>query len=183
LGAARKCASLAAWVKTNVDKASGGGNPTYTSGVPSAARTDDTQRAITETILKAAIASGWDSGAAPKVLMVGSWVKRVVSGFSGIATRNFDLSNVSPKPTAIIAAADVYVSDFGTLRVLPNRFQRGRDAWGLDWEMLALGVLRPMEAMDLAKTGDATKKMVLTEYTLQVKQEAGLFLCADLSTS
>lgn len=180
---ARKMATLGAWIKTNDSLGTSGGSPTYTSGVPAAARTDGTQRAFTETILKAVISLCWASGASPRVLMVGPFNKAVVSGFSGVATRNFDISNASPKPTAIIAAADVYVSDFGTLRVIPNRFQRERDGWVLDWDMLALATLRPFATHNLAKTGDAEKKLLNVEYTLQVKQEAGLGLAADLNAS
>lgn len=179
---ARTLAGINAWLKTNTDEGAGGGDPTYTSGVPGAVRTDGTQRAFTETILKSVIQSVWTNGGDPQVLMVGPVNKQVVSGFSGIATRNFDLSNVSPRPTAIIASADVYVSDFGVLRVIPNRFQRERDAWVLDFSLVAARFLRGMRTEPLAKTGDAEKRLMLAEYTLQVKQEAGLGLAADLNT-
>jgi hypothetical protein len=77
----------------------------------------------------------------------------------------------------------VYVSDFGTFRVIPNRFQRERDAWLVDWDMVNVRYLRPFKTKPMAKTGDATKKLMIVEYTLEVKQEAGLGLCADLTTS
>jgi hypothetical protein len=170
-------------VKSNVDDEATGANPTYTSGVPGAARTDGTQRAITETIFKAVIQLGWTNGAKFRTVMTGAHVKTVISGFSGIATRNFDLSNVSPRVTAIIAAADVYVSDFGTMRVIPNRFQRSRDAWFIDWDMVEVMYLRPHRTKTLAPTGDAHKRLMVTEYTLKVKTELGLGLAADLSTS
>src|SRR3990167_431365 len=47
---ARVTAGLGAWLKTNTSIGTSGGNPTYTSGVPGAVRTDGTQRAFTETI-------------------------------------------------------------------------------------------------------------------------------------
>lgn len=183
VGTARTLAGLNAWVKTNDDFGTSGGSPTYTSGVPSAVRTDGTQRAFTETIAKTVIQSVWTEGGNPAVMMVGPVNKQKVSSFSGVVTRNFDMSNVSPKPTAIIAAADVYVSDFGTLRVIPNRFQRERDAWFLDWSLLERRDLRPMMTERLAKTGDAEKRMLICEQTLVVKQEAGLGLAADLTTT
>lgn len=183
VGTARTLAGLNAWVKTNESVGSGGVAPVYTSGVPSAVRTDGTLAAFTETMLKSVIQSVWTQGGTPRILMVGPVNKQRVSGFSGIATRNFDLSNVSPKATAIIASADVYVSDFGTLRAIPNRFQRERDGWILDWEMLSQRQLRPMKTIKLAKTGDATKSYIRVEYTLQVKQEAGLGIAADLTTT
>jgi len=181
--AARKTATMGAWLKSNVDKAGDGGNPVYTAGVPGATRTDGTQRAFTETILKAVIESVYTSGGTLKNLMVGPFNKQVVSGFSGIVTRNFDISNASPRPTAIIAAVDVYVSDFGTLRVIPNRFQRERDGWLLDFDFIEIMHLRPFKTEKLAKTGDAEKRMLLVEWGLKIKQEAALGLAADLNVS
>lgn len=182
-GTARKFAGLNAWVKTNVDKHSGGVNPTYTSGVPSAVRTDGTQRAFTETILKSAVQSCYTSGARLHTLMVGPFNKAAFSAFSGSATRNIDQSNVNPNPLAVVAAADVYVSNFGTLRVIPNRIQRDRDAWLIDWDFVNLRWLRPFEEKRPAITGDAEKRAVVGEVTLEVRNEKALGLCADLTTS
>lgn len=182
-GTARVMATLGAWIKTNDKFESGGASPTYASGVPAASRTDTTQAAYTETMAKAVFSLCYTSGANPKVMMVGPWNKAVVSGFSGVATRNYDLSNVNPKPTAVIGAIDVYVSNFATVRVIANRFQRDRDAWFLDWDMLAIRNLRPMFTKPLAETGDSIKRLMIWEGTLQVKNEAGLGLAADLATS
>lgn len=184
-GTARKMATMGAWLKTNTSfYTTDGGDPTYTSGVPAATRTDGgTLRAFSETILKNVISQMWTEGGKPRVLMTGPFNKAAASAFAGIATRNFDMSNVKAAPTAIIGAADVYVSDFGTIRVIPNRNQRERDAWLLDWDMLALATLRPFQVEEMAKIGDAENHLLLTEYTLQVKQEAGLGAAYDLTTA
>ena len=176
-------ASLGAWLQTNTNFGTSGADPTYTSGVPLAARTDGTQRAFTETIFKDVISQGFTAGAEFSTLMVGPFNKTVVSGFAGIATRNFDLSNVSPRATAIIASADVYVSDFGVLRVIPNRFQRERDAWMLDWNMVSYSFLRPFQTRKLAKTGDAEKRLLNVEWTIRMENEAAQGVAADLTTS
>lgn len=180
---ARQTATLGAWVKSNTDHEGTGADPVYTSGVPGAARTDGATRAFTETILKSVIEAVWTSGGSMKTLFVGPVNKQKVSAFSGVVTRNFDISNASPKPTAIIAAVDVYVSDFGTLKVMPSRFQRERDAWLIDFDYVSIATLRPFQTVQLAKTGDAEKRMLLVEHGLKVKQEAALGLAADLSTS
>jgi len=184
---ARVMAPLRAWIQTNSSLGATGGNTGHTTGVPAAAATDATsgdQRAFTETIFKTVLQSCWTNGADPDILMVGPHNKQVVSTtFSGIATRNFDLSNTAAKPMAASAAIDVYVSDWGAIRVVPNRFQRDRDAWILDMDYLALKTLRPLQTIPLAKTGDAEKRLMLIEYTLCVKNEAALGLCADLTTS
>jgi hypothetical protein len=180
-GTARKTGSLAAWVRTNVDKAGDGANPDAPAPTPTDNRTDGTTRAFTETILKNVAQLMFTTGASVdgSVLMVGPAQKQVVSGFSGIATKTLQRSETAP--TAIIGAADVYVTDFGVIKVVPNRFQRNRDAWFLDFEFLEVAYLRPYQTEELAKTGDAEKRMILCEYGLKVKNEGALGLAADLS--
>jgi len=179
---ARATATLGAWLKTNIDKAGGGTNPSWTSGVPAAGRTNGTQRAFTETIAKAVISAIWTSGGELKYAFVGPFNKAVFSGFAGIATKNYDLSG-TPRPTAIIGSADVYVSNFGTVRVLPHRYQQERDGWFLDPAYLSVCTLRPFQTMELAKTGDAEKRMLLVEWGLKVRHEAAHGLAADLNAS
>lgn len=182
---ARQTATLNAWLQTNTDREGTGADSGHTSGVPTSAATDGANRAFTETILRDVAESAWTNGGDPSMLMVGPFNKRVVSGFTGVVTRNFDISGADPTPkaTAVIAAVDVYVHDFGVLRVVPNRFQRERDAWFLDPEFYGLGILRGMRTEELAKTGDAEKRMLLTEWGLKVKNEAALGLAADLNTA
>jgi len=185
-GVARTMASMLAWVKTNTSfDATSGVDPAWTSGVPSAARTDSSaDRAFTETIGKAVISAGYTAGANFGTLMVGPYNKTVVStSWAGIATRNYDLSNVAARPMAAIASIDVYVNDFGVLRVIPNRFQREQDAWFLDWEYVELRYLRPLSQVKLSKTGDAEKRMMIQEVTLCVKEEAALGGAFDLTTT
>jgi len=180
-GTARATASLSAFIRTNTSKGSGGADPTVSSGVVNAARTDGTARAISETLLKGVLQSVWTQGGDPKFLMVGAHVKTVVSSFSGIAAQRYMAP--SDSPTTIIGAADVYMSDFGSISIVPNRFSRARDAYVIDPDLCELATLRPMQQVELAKTGDATKFMMLTEVGLQINQEAGLGIVADLSTS
>lgn len=182
-GTVRQTATLNTWLQSNTDRESGGADSGHSSGVPTSAATDGSKRAFTETILQSVAESVWTSGGDPSVLMVGPHNKGVVSGFTGVVTRNFDMSNVDPSPTAVIAAVDVYVHDFGTLKVVPNRFQRERDAWFIDFEYVSLGILRGMRTEELAKTGDAEKRQMLTEWGLKVDNEAAIGLAADLQTS
>lgn len=183
-GTARKTASLSAWLTSNVSRGTGGASPTLSNGMPNAAATDASagnMRAFTETLLKSVIQSTWSAGGEPEFLMVGPFNKQAVSGFSGIAAQRYMAP--SDSPTTIIGAADVYMSDFGTLQVVPNRFSRERDAYLIDPDMVELVTLRDMRVVELAKTGDASKRMILTEYGLQVNNEAGLGVVADLTTS
>ena len=177
--AGRVTAGLGAWVATNVNKAGDGTNPTAVDG--SDARGDGTQRDFTEAMLKDVMQKAYTAGGNPSVLMVGPYNKTVVSGFAGIAAQRYQAP--TDGPTTIIGAADVYLSDFGSLTVVPNRFSRERDAWCLDTEYASTATLRPIQSVDLAKTGDAEKKMLICETGLKVSNEAAHGLIADLNVS
>lgn len=176
---ARRTAGLPAFLRTNTNRGVGGANPTVSNGLVNAAATDGTARAFTETQLKDVIQKVWTEGGTPKMLMVGPGNKVVASTFTGIADIRFNLT--APKTAAIIGAADIYVSDFGQISIVPNRFQRNRDAFVLDPEMCELAWLRPITQVELAKTGDAEKRMLIGEWGLKVKQQKGLGVIADLS--
>jgi hypothetical protein len=175
---APETAGLGAWIATNDSVGTSGAAPT---GDGTDARTDGTQRAFTEAMLKDVMQQTWTSGGNPSVLMVGAFNKQAVSAFAGIAAQRYQAP--SDSPTTIIGAADVYMSDFGTLQVVPNRFQRARDAWVLDPEYASVCYLRPIQQVELAKTGDAEKGMLIGEFGLKVMNEAAHGIVADLTTS
>lgn len=164
---ARTLGALLSWIKTNTSEGASGVDPT-TIGVST--RTDGTTRAFTETLLKTVVASVFDSGGKPTMLVVGSGLKQKVSAFAGIAAQRYMAP--SNEPTTIIGAADVYMSDFGTISVTPDRFMRTRDALLIDPEYAALAYLRPFQTNDLAKAGDSEKTQLLAEYTLEMRNEA-----------
>jgi hypothetical protein len=188
---ARTTASLEAWLRTNTNRGSGGttdgANPTLsgtTSGYPNAAATDasnDALREFTETLLKDVIQSVWTEGGDPSILMVGPTQKQKVSTFAGIAAQRYMAPNDGP--STIIGAADVYVSDFGSIQVVPNRFQRDRSAFVLDPEYASVQFLRDFEVIDIAKTGDSEKKEIVVEYGLQVSNEAAHGVIADIDVT
>jgi len=178
---ARGTASLGAWVKTNVDMQTNGTNPSYTT-LPNSARTDGTVRTFTETILKNVIQQVWAAGGTPKILMTGPINKQRISSFSGIASSRFNIDG-GAKPATLVGAVDLYVSDFGNVATVANRFQRERDAWVLDPEYAKMVTLRPYQQVELAKTGDAEKRMLIVEWGHKVLAENAHGLAADLITS
>ena len=173
---ARKLGAILSWLKTNTSKGTSGTDPT-TIGVST--RSDGATRTFTEQLLKDEIAAVFDSGGNPTMLVVGSGLKQKVSSFAGIAAQRY----MAPgdQPTTIIGAADVYMSDFGTLSVVPDRFMRTRDALLIDPEYMALSYLRPFQTNDLAKTGDSEKTQLLCEFTLEMRNEAASAIVADLN--
>ena len=172
--AAREMGSLGAWVATNDVMGTSG-----TSGsVGNTARTDGTQRAFTEDLLKSVIKSVWNEGGDPTMIMVGPFNKQKLSGFTGNSTR-FDAG----ADATLYTSVDVYASDFGQLQVVPNRFSRDRDCYVLDMNYWGVAFLRDFTMHELSKTGDSEKRQLLVEATLESRNEAASGLVADLTTS
>ena len=183
---ARTTASLQAFLKTNTnfDATTGEGltpgeDPTYTT-IPTDPRTDSsTRRAFTEAILKDVIQQVWTEGGTPKMLLVGPANKQKVSAFAGIAGSRFNVEGA--KPSTIVAAADIYVSDFGNVSIVPSRFQRERDAFVVDPEYASIDYLRPFQTIEMAKTGDADKRLMLAEWGLRIHTEKAHGAAYDLT--
>ena len=178
---ARTLGSLQAWLNTNAVLGAGG----VAGSLGTTARVSGTDAAFTEAMLKSAVKSAYTNGGNPTVLMVSPTQKQVVSTFAGIAEQRY--AAPANKQTTIVGAADVYLSDFGTLSVVPNRFttpdadDNGEQAFVLDPEYAAVAFLRPFQTNELAKTGDSEKTQLLVEYTLEVKNEAAHAIIADLA--
>ena len=158
---------------------SGGTGAADATGDGSDARTDGTQRAFTEGLLKTVVASIWDnSGQRPDCVFLGSFNKQAMSGFTGGATK-FDKT----EDKKLYASVDVYEYDFGTISVKPSRHVRSRDALVLCSDMWAWAQLRPMKLDKLAKTGDNTHYQIVAEATLVCRNEKASGGVFDLTTS
>jgi len=171
---ARALGAVPAWVTTNSSVGTGGSD----GSLGNTARTDGTQRAFTEALLKTVVQSCWDSGGDPDCLMLGSFNKQAASTFTGNATRFKGAEDAE-----LVAAIDVYNSDFGEFQIIANRFQRSRDAWLLQKDLWAVAYLRAFQLQDLSKTGDSERKQLLVEFSLESRNEAGSGIIADLTTS
>jgi hypothetical protein len=159
--APRQLRGLLGWVVDNTSKAS---DTTLASYTGNTAQTDGTTRPFTEAQVKAVLQLQFTAGGKPDTIMLPPAAKQTFSTFTGNATR-MDKS----EDQKLYAAVDVYVSDFGEIKAVPNRFMRSRDVFILQMDMLAVSYLRPFSTTDLAKTGDADRKQVIVEYTLEVK--------------
>jgi hypothetical protein len=177
---ARALGGLQAWLSTTY---SGGTSGVAGSG-GTTARTNGTNRTFTEAFLQTAVRGVYTAGGNPKILMVTPAHKQTVSAFAGIAAQRYMAPTNAP--TTIIGAADVYLSDFGTLSVVPSRFMNSTNsaddvAFVLDPEMAAVAYLRPFQTIELAVTGDNESTQLLAEFTLEVKNEAAHGIIADLT--
>jgi hypothetical protein len=177
---ARECAGFEAWIQTNDSRGATGGSTAFAGGIQAAA-TNGTQRAFTETLLKDVLQLCWENGGEPSMVMVGAFNKKAASAFAGIATQYRE--NTGERQATILGAADVYVSDFGTLSIVANRFSRARSALVVDPSMWTLCYYQPFRTEDLAKTGHSERRMLSVEFTLEACNEKGSGCVADLTTS
>jgi hypothetical protein len=158
----RQSRGLLGWVVDN--NSNGGGAYVAASYTANTGQTNGTQRAFTEAQVKAVLQLQFTAGGEPDTIMLPPGAKQTFSTFTGNATR-MDKS----EDAKLYASVDVYVSDFGEIKAVPNRFQRVRDVFILQSDKLAVAYLRPFSSIDLAKTGDADQKELLVEYTLECR--------------
>lgn len=176
-GTARKLGGVLSWLSSNVSRGSGGSSGGFSAGNTVAA-TNGTQRTSTEALLQSVVKSCWDNGGHPTILLVGSAQKQVVSGFSGIATQ---YQQANGKKAKIVAAADIYIGDFGELQIVPDRYTSTRDNILLDPGMAKVRWLSKIKREELAKTGDSRKFHLVGELTLEISNQAAHGVIADLS--
>jgi hypothetical protein len=192
---ARVTAGFPGWLKTN-ETSTNVTKPSYSGSTPTGAaqvwKAFGTPTAFTEAMLKTTMQECYSSGGEPSILMVGPFNKTAVSAFSGIASSRYNVDGA--EPSVIIGAADIYVSDFGNLSVVPNRFftsviDAGAGSLMNNWAFLIdpdevkIATLRPYTVETLAKTGDADKRMVLQEWGLQVNNEAAHGVIAGITSA
>jgi hypothetical protein len=174
--AARELGSIPTWLKTNGDAGTSG---SLSTGSGTDLPGSGTDRDLTEAILKTVIKEVYVSGGEMDMLVCPPSVKQVISGFNANTTRFGPAGDKTE-----YAAIDVYSSDFGDLRIVPNRVMAttdAKDVFILQRDMLAAAYLRDFQIQDLAKTGDSEKKQLLVEYTLEVRNEAAHGIILDIN--
>ena len=179
--AARELAGCGAYVKSNVANIGGSGGANPTGSVPgNTARTDGTATVFSQADFDTVMQGIWESGGNPDTVYLSAFQMNKALDFTGY---NNQRSNIEATSKTVVKAVDIYVTPWGTVEFTPSRENRGRDVWIMDSDMWAVGVLRPTKNTELAKTGDSTKRQVLTELTLISKNEAASGLVADCTTS
>ena len=170
---ARTLRSFNAWISSNGSRNGAGADSTAAT----AAATDGTAgdlRTFTETLLKDAIKDAFDDGGQPDLILLGSANKQLFSAFSGRS-----LSQTMVNNQVILGAASIYASDFGDLKVVPNRTQRSRDVWVVDTDKVAVAYLRAFEPQEIGRVGDAITSDLISEYTLEMRHPDAHALIAD----
>lgn len=184
VGTGRALGSLESWLSTNKTSVGTGTaqtTPGFSSGTVAAPTDSSVAGTLTKAALDAVIQACWTEGGDPDTIMVGPHNRTVVSGFSGISTLQTDAS--ASADVTLVGAVDFYKSNFGTLKVVPNRFQRDQTAFVLDFDYISISALREMKINPLAKLGDNDQAQLIHEFTLKMKNEAASGKVTDCTTS
>lgn len=180
---ARKSAGLGALLYTNTSHGGAGATPAHTSGLATTAQTAGTNRAFAETQIKSVMQSIYtNSGEMPSIISMTPSHKTGFSAFAGIAANRFNVGK--GKQGVIVGGADVYVSDFGELTVVPNYVQataNANTAFILNPDYMGLAFLGGFKSEALAKTGHTEKELVSVEACLVVTSETAQGKIANLS--
>lgn len=177
-GTSGKSAGALAFITSNDSRGSGGADGGFSAGVVAAA-TNGTQRTFTEALVKGVLATAFSNGARFSQAYMSGTHKQQFSAFTGIADIRADASG--KKMATIIGAADVYVSDFGNITLIPHAYGLTRDCLFIDPEMWAVATLRPIKSKALAVTGDNERFQIVGEKTLVCRNQLGGGVVADLT--
>ena len=166
----RKSAALLTWM-TNGDKPS---DMAFATGDGSdAADITGTARALTLAQIETAKQQSWEDGGNASLLVCSATNKANISDLSQAGTNLVTNQVNTTQGTAptFVGAVSVILTDFGELQLTPSRFIGNDRVFLIDPEFVALGTIngRNFAESDLAKTGDAVKTQIVTEWTLAVK--------------
>lgn len=158
-----------------------GTTPGYAAGVW-AAPTDGTATVtFDENTVKAGIEAAWTDGGDPRIIMLNFAAKKQFAGFSGATKYAGTYMNQASKTAeaAIIGGVDMYISDAGDHKLMLNRHMRTRTVFGIDPDYVSVAFLDGIKMHPLAKTGDAEKMMLITEFCLVVDNPDAHFKIQD----
>lgn len=175
---ASKMGGLAVQIYSNVSHGGAGATTAHTSGAPTTAITAGTNRAFTEALLKTVVQSAYtNSGSVPNMVVMSPYHKGLFSAFTGIATNRYQVGK--KEQARVIGGADVYMSDFGELEIVPHYIMAGStNVFLLNPEYIELAFLDTFRSEEMGKTGDSEKLLVTADATLAVRAEKS---CAKIS--
>lgn len=174
---AGETAGALAWLTSNVSRGGGSGaSGGFNAGIVAAA-TNGNLRTYTEPLLKTVLQSIWNNGGNPQMVITNGTLKQTAAGFAGLADQR---RTTGDSRLTIVAGADVYVSDFGEVQFVPDRFASTRDALVVDPEYWDVGIGDALKIMPLAKTGLAERRAMYAEVALRCLNQAASGVVADI---
>jgi hypothetical protein len=178
---ARELAGMPAWLTTNTDFVTGG----TTDGVDPTGDGTDTRTdavgsltAFSQTKFDGVMQSIWEEGGNPDTVYLSAFQMNKALAFTGMNNQRATIGASVGGTNAVVNAVDVYVTPWGTVNFMPSRHNRSRDVFICQDDMWSVAVLRNTKNMELAKTGDSTRRAIVTELTLvsnNEKASGGIF--------
>lgn len=133
-------------------------------------KTGGTSTAMSETNLNTVLAALFANGADPRYLMIPPGEALGIAGFASASGRYRFADNADADASRrIVNVIDLYVSPYGEVKVILNRFMAADDHLVFDPDMWKLCVLRPWTREPLAKVGDSERHLLVGEYSLKHK--------------
>jgi hypothetical protein len=175
---ARELAGVPSWLTTSIEAVSGGTEPTGDGTDARVAGTTPT--AFTQVKLDDLLKKIWDAGGKPDTVYISSFQMNVALGFTGSNNQRNTVDASSGKVSKLF---DVYMTPFGAVKLVPSREIPSANVFVCQSDMWAVANLRGMKQTPLAKTGDATKRQVICELTLESRNEAASGMVTDNTTS
>ena len=176
----RKAGTLSSWI-TNVEDASGTSAATGDgTDVPDMSGTN---RAMTLAQIDNAMQAAYTDGGQPNMLVVSPSKKAAFSDLNSGSVATNQINYTAPREAAIVGSVSLYLSDFGQLDVVIDRFASDDRVYLLDSDYASICTLpnRNFAVQDLAKTGDSEKFQIITEFTLKVSAPKAHAAVYDLS--
>ncbi len=178
---AGKSAGLGVQAAVNTLHNGAGATAAWTSGAPTTAVTAGTNRTFTEALVKTMCQNIYtNSGQFVEQMVMSPSHKATFSGFTGIAQNRLDVKGKSQG--TIVGAADVYVSDFGAISVVPHYLMAGaNEVFFLNSDYIDLAFLDGFVTSELAKTGDSERALITADCALAVRAPSAIGKIDDLT--
>lgn len=197
---AGKAGGLPSWIATSYETVGTGATAGAAGGFDlstklTVAATDATTAgALTEAKLRSTIQSVYEEGGDVSVMMtvpsiISAFSKYMLSSGAAVAPIRSNVPNSQQEAASALGAVNVFITDFGTIRAIPNRLQptynsgARADVFILDPAYLSLCYLKGYQTDELAKTGLAENRQMSVDWSLIVHTEKAHGIIRDVSTT
>lgn len=135
---------------------------------------------LSEDILLNHLDAGWEQGVNFEEVYVGRVLKKRINGFTAGSTLYTDRTD-----KRLVNTIDVYESTNGPVKIMRHRYvtvsgDTNYDLVTVDPDHVSIAYYRNPAMQDIAKLGDAEKKQLLGEVTLEVRSEKAVGLIQRL---
>lgn len=178
---AAKSGGLGIQLYVNALHGGSGATPAWTTGAPTAALTAGTNRTFSKTLLDTACQNVFgQSGKFVEMAVVSPSHKALFSGFTGIAANRFEVKG--KQQGVVVGGADVYLSDFGAITIVPHWAMVGAtDVFLLNTEFIDTAWLDGFQTSKLGKSGDSERELITADVCLAVRAPKAQAKIANLT--